>query len=213
MQVTAECCFDTKAGKNVTLDLNLALTPTTPGAAVGTPGPSRPLPAVVLRELCLAEKGKEPGCPPRSRVSQQVVLTAGGTVSFNLAALPTKTVTPGRYLLTVSAASVGTSPQVVAGNVFPILNVMPALLVDNAEMPASCPSPPQSDLDFKTEAGPGSPVPTMEVLLLGPLIRELFTLKAADPTHFLVRRRLQPLPTRQRGRSRSCRRRCRCRRT
>jgi hypothetical protein len=181
VQVTAECCFDTKAGKNVALEVNLALTATTPGAVVGTPGPSFPLPSVVARELCLAEKGKAPVCPPRSRVSQKVILTAGETVNFNLSALPTKAVTPGRYLVTITAASVGTSPQVLADNAFPILNVMPALPVDDAEMPASCPSPPQSDLDFKTEAGPGSPVPTTEVLLLRPLIRELFTLKAAFP--------------------------------
>jgi hypothetical protein len=62
-------------------------------------------------------------------------------------------VTPGRYMISVGAASKD-DPQVIAGNVGPILNVMPALAVDNAETPEDC--PPSSGSQMPTR--PANPV-------------------------------------------------------
>jgi hypothetical protein len=61
-------------------------------------------------------------------------------------------------MISVGAASKD-NPQVIAGNVGPILNVMPALAVDNAETPEDC--PPSSGSQDITAISVGSPPGSM----------------------------------------------------
>ncbi len=184
VEVAAQCCIDASNGKTVSLDLDVAFTATTPGAAA--PLTSSPLPSGLHVNqgagACKVEAGKGLVCPHVLKTGQRVVISGGGTVSFNLSVMTRGSLAPGRYLVTITAVS--TDPSgIIANNAWATLNVLPALPVDDAEMPSACPvsSSPGGQVTGEFD-GHENPAPPMEVLLLRPLIRQLFALKALAPS-------------------------------
>ncbi len=179
VKVTAQCCIDSNTAKTLAVHgLDLALTAITGGVTTA--------PGIGPMNRCMLANGDLIDCPDRSKATQVVDLTGGASLNLSLSVTAHGAVTPGRYLVTVTAASDDT-PQAIANNVWPVLNVLPALPVDNAELPLQCPSSPTGSQDI-TAVSVGSPpqvvnsVPPLEVLILRPLIHQLFTAKAKTPT-------------------------------
>jgi hypothetical protein len=181
VQVIAKCCFNTATSSNVTLP-GLKITLTAPASSVVTG--AHPQFTSQAQKWCYVMGGAMV-CQEPSTVGELVNLPAGGSVSLTLTVTAEGAVTPGRYMISVGAASKD-NPQVIAGNVGPILNVMPALAVDNAETPEDC--PPSSGSQDITAISVGSPPgsmsyrPPLEVLILRPMIRDFFNRKATSPT-------------------------------
>jgi hypothetical protein len=186
VRVTAQCCLDTHASKNVALaGLDLSLT-APPGSVVKD---DHPQVTPTGQETCMVLHGSLV-CPTHSSASALIAVPAGGSVTLALGVAAQGAVTPGRYLIVVSAVSADDSPTSAANTATPILNVMAALPVDNAEVPLPCPSPPPTPggatitgTAAGSSTGNGSQVPPLEVLILRPLLRDfLFPAKAQNPT-------------------------------
>jgi hypothetical protein len=187
VRVTAQCCFDTRASKNVALTgLDVSLT-VPPSAVVKDNHPQAGVGATD-QQACTIFHGSLV-CPTQNRATALVAAPGGGgSLTLSLTVTAHGAVTPGRYGIIVSAITEDSNPQLVANTIGPILNVMAALPVDNAEVPLPCPSGDSSGGVTITATSIGSPgwtngVPPVEVLILRPLLRDfLFPTKAKNPT-------------------------------
>ena len=185
VRVTAVCCLDTRASRNVALaGLDVALT-APPGSVVKD---DHPQVTSTGQEACSVFHGSLV-CPTQNRATALVAAPAGGgSLTLSLMVTAHSAVTPGRYGIIVSAITEDDKPQLIANDAGPILNVMAALPVDNAEVPLPCPSGASSGGVTITATSIGSPgysnsVPPLEVLILRPLLHDyLFPTKAQNPT-------------------------------
>jgi hypothetical protein len=188
VRVTAQCCFDTRASKNVALTgLDVSLT-APPSAVVKDTHQQAGLSTTTDQQPCTVFHGSLV-CPTQNRATALVAApAAGASLTLSLTVTAHGAVTPGRYGIIVSAVTEDANPQLIANNAGPILNVMAALPVDNAEVPLPCPSGDSSGGLTITATSIGSPgwvngVPPVEVLILRPLLRDfLFPTKAKNPT-------------------------------
>ena len=187
VRVTAQCCFDTRASKNVALTgLDVSLT-APPSSAVKDDHPQVGVGATG-QQACTVIHGSLV-CPTQNRATALVAAPGGGaSLTLSLMVTAHGAITPGRYGIIVSAVTEDANPQLVANNAGPILNVMAALPVDNAEVPLPCPSGDSSggvDITANSIGSPGytNRAPPVEVLILRPLLRDfLFPTKANSPT-------------------------------
>jgi hypothetical protein len=189
VRVTAQCCIDTRASQNVALTgLDVSLT-APPGSVVKDEHPHVGVGLVASgQQPCTIVHGSLV-CPTQNRATVLVAAPGGGaSLTLSLTVTAHGAVTPGRYGIIVSAVTEDANPQLIANNAGPILNVMAALPVDNAEVPLPCPAGDSSGGVTITATSIGSPgwtngVPPMEVLILRPLLRDfLFPTKAKNPT-------------------------------